>query len=202
MRIFIVDDEAIAISRLEYLLKNFENVEVIGSARKIEESVNRIIRLKPDLVFIDIEIGNGTGFEIIQKVDQIGFRPRYIVVTAHCQYAMTGIRNRVDDFILKPIDFMDLKSSIERISRLRTVNFNQLAVDLLTNRERQVLTYLLNGKTSRQIAFEMNLSRHTIDAFRRKILKKLGADKTTELFTRFINPASASFIGALDRKEQ
>jgi two-component system LytT family response regulator len=115
MKVLIVDDETLAITRLQHLMKTFPDAEVLGSAKTVEDAVKKIVRLRPEVVLIDVEIGNSTGYDIIDEVDETGFRPKYIVVTAFSQYAITGIRKQVNDYLLKPIDLSDLKAALERI---------------------------------------------------------------------------------------
>ena len=184
MRVFIVDDESIAISRMQHLLKAFPDVELIGSARKVEEAKCKILNLKPDVVLLDVEVGNKTGFEIIEEVELAGFRPKYIVISAYSQYAITAIRSKVDDYVLKPVDLTALKMALERVSGSKPIKL--LSVDMMNSihlspREKTVLSGMLSGKTSRQIAAELFLSPHTVDTFRRRILKKMGVKNTVEL---------------------
>lgn len=189
MRILIIDDEDLAIRRLQNLLKNRKDIEIVGTAGTAESGKTKIISLKPDIVLIDVEIGNSTGYEVIREVDKTGFRPKYIVVTAFSQYAINGIRTRVDDYLLKPIDLADLKAALERVIHdpLDAGKVDNLANKYgLTERECQVLSGILAGKISRQIAEELNLSKHTIDTFRRKILKKTGTHSTLELIRKNI----------------
>ena len=188
MNILIVDDEALAITRLEYLLKDVQGFNVIGSARNHECAVSKIIKLKPDIVLIDVEIGNTTGFEIIDEVDKTGFRPKYIIITAFGHYAVKGIRTRVDDYLLKPVDLGELKASIERVSKkkLSAEITEKIIRAKLTKREEQIINGLIDGKKSREIADQLYLSVNTVDTFRRKLLKKFNVTNTLELVISFL----------------
>ena len=187
MKVLLVDDEHLAVTRMRHLLQSFPDIEIVGTAYEAEEAFSKILKLKPDVVFIDVEIGNSTGYEVIDQVNKSGFRPKYIVVTAFSQYAITGIRSRVDDYLLKPVDLTDLKAALERVTGKKLIRYHAMETSIesrLTNRERVVLTGMIEGKTSKEIAAELFLSHHTIDTFRRKILKKTGARDTTELIVR------------------
>lgn len=187
MKVFIVDDESIANARLKQLLKSFPEIEVVGESRTVTDSINRIIKLRPDLVFIDMEIDGEIGFKIIDEVAQAKIRPKYIVVSGFSHYSITAIRYKVDDYLLKPINIAELKSALERVNGNSTLDYipiESTANVPLSGREKSVLIHMLGGKTSKEIADEMNLSRHTVDTYRRNILKKLGIRNTVELIRK------------------
>lgn len=186
MKVLIVDDESLAILRMKLLLKVFPNVEIVGEAMTGEEAKNKILKLRPDVVFLDVEIGQVTGFDVIDQVAGNGFRPKYIIVSGYSQYAIAAIRSKVDDYLLKPVDLNDLKTALIRVMGSNTLNYASIDASSLklTAREQTVLSGMLAGKSSKTIASELFLSSHTIDTFRRKILKKLGARNTLELMGR------------------
>jgi two-component system LytT family response regulator len=184
MRVLLIDDEILAIRGLKSLLAHFPGIEIVGFANQPEEAVRKIINLKPDLVFIDIEIGQSTGFEIIKEAGQSGVHPKYIVVTAFSQYAIAGIRSGVCDYLLKPVDIRDLRAALERITDLSILNVGLGAGQVnqdLTLRENEVLNGMLAGLTSREIANELTISINTVNTFRRRILKKMGVRDTVGL---------------------
>lgn len=161
MRVLIVDDESLAVSRMKLLLQAFPEVELIGVATSAGEAKNKIIKMKPDVVFLDVEIGNETGFEVMDQVAVVGFHPKYIVVSAFSHYAIAAIRSKVDDYLLKPVDLSNLKVALERVSGNRTLieeTKNFAEGTHLTNLEHTVLNGMLAGKTSKEMATELNLS--------------------------------------------
>ena len=187
MRVLIVDDESLAVTRMKMLLQAFSEVELVGIARTADEAKSKIIKTRPDVVFLDVEIGKETGFEIIDQVASNGFRPKYIVVSAFSHYAIKAIQSKVDDYLLKPVDLASLKVALERVSGnqaiLKEAN-NYASGTHLTNLEQTVLKGMLAGQTSKAMAAELNLSSHTIDTYRRKVLKKLGVKNTVELIIK------------------
>ena len=184
MKVFIVDDESHAILRMKHLAGSFPELEVVGEARTAEDAIYKILKLKPDVVFLDVEIGNTTGFDVIARVAVSGYRPKYIIVSGYSQYAIAAIRSKVDDYLLKPVDLEEFKASLERVNG--SIKLKALPIDLaysinLTKREKMVLAGMLAGKASKEMAGEMFISPHTVDTFRRKVLKKLGVRNTVEL---------------------
>jgi len=187
MKVFVVDDEPLAIARMQQMLKSFPEVDLVGSSRTAAEAVSKINRSRPDVVFLDVEVGAVTGFEIMDLVSSVGFRPKYIIVSGYSQYAIEAIRSRVDDYLLKPVDLVELKASLQRVTGQLSLKYytpdQNLSVDL-TKREKDVLSFLLMGKSSKEIAGELYLSSHTVDTYRRRILKKFGVRNTMELIGR------------------
>jgi DNA-binding NarL/FixJ family response regulator len=116
-----------------------------------------------------------------------GLRPKYIVVSAFSHYAITAIRSKVGDYLLKPVDLASLKIAIKRVSGNQAIlneTNNYVAGTHLTKLEHTVLKGMLTGSTSKQMAAELNLSSHTVDTYRRKVLKKLGVKNKVELISR------------------
>jgi DNA-binding NarL/FixJ family response regulator len=185
--LFVVDDESLAISRLRQLLKSFSDIQVVGDARTVEDAVSQIRKLKPDLVFLDVELGDSTGFEVIEQVRASGADSRFIILSAYSHYAITAIRYKVDDYLLKPVDLNELRGALERNFHQSKHSSDRIAFATsipLTPREKSVLSGMLDGKTSQQIADELFLSKHTVDTFRRRILSKSGAKNTMELISK------------------
>ncbi len=118
LKAVIVDDEIASIDSLEILLKNIDaNVEVCGKASNIEEAKTVINKKKPDLVFLDIEMPNGSGFDLLDSFEDIAFE--VIFVTAYNHYAIKAFKYAAVDYILKPVDINTLQSAIERVSKNR-----------------------------------------------------------------------------------
>jgi two-component system, LytTR family, response regulator len=117
IRVVLVDDEESARDVLENLLKRFcPTVELLDKCSNLESAVESIKRHKPDLVFLDIQMPNYAGFEIVRFFEQIDFS--IIFVTAYDQYALRAFEIAAVDYLLKPIDIERLKSSVERVAKI------------------------------------------------------------------------------------
>ncbi len=108
----IVEDELHSLERLKSLLKDFEQIQIIGEAKDGESAVTIIEKLKPDLVFLDIELPEFNGFQVLEKLT---FRPLVIFVTSYNQYAIKAFEENAVDYILKPTSIERLRKSISRI---------------------------------------------------------------------------------------
>lgn len=99
-RAIIVDDEFLARSELRSQLENFPQVEIIGEANHVNKAYELIISLKPDLVFLDIDLGVNSGFDLLEKIDT-GFK--VVFVTAHNEFAIRAFEVNALDYLLKPV---------------------------------------------------------------------------------------------------
>lgn len=114
LRSFIVDDESLSRSLLQSLLEEYcPEVELVGEADCPEQAIEEIEKKKPDLVFLDIQLPKGSGFDLLQSVQKRTFKT--IFVTAHSEYAIRAIREGGSDYILKPIDIDELRAAVARI---------------------------------------------------------------------------------------
>lgn len=116
MKAIIVDDEKNGVKVLKKLIKNYcPEIQVIANADNIEDAFKIIQSLQPDLVFLDIEMPNGNGFELLKKFDQINFQ--IIFTTAFDGYAIKAIKYHAIDYLLKPIDIDELKLAVESATK-------------------------------------------------------------------------------------
>ncbi len=124
----IVDDEFKGIEILKLLLKHHcPEVEIIGQAEEINDAVSLIRDTQPDLVFLDIEMSGGTCFEILEAVKTLNFH--LILVTAHSEYAVKAFRYSVVDYLLKPVDIIELKEAVEKVKALMAEERNSSRIE-------------------------------------------------------------------------
>ncbi|MCL4482509.1 MAG: LytTR family DNA-binding domain-containing protein [Bacteroidetes bacterium] len=134
----IIDDDNISRMVLREILKNTpENVELLGEAGSVGEGVLLIERVHPDLVFLDISMPDGTGFDLLDKIKKIDFK--IIFITAYSEYAIKAFKYSAFDYIVKPINIEELAKAISRIPKIRKVEnkiaVNELKTNLLSNGE-------------------------------------------------------------------
>ena len=112
MKALIVDDERLARKELTSLLNDFKEIEVIGEAINADDAQQKIESLKPDLLFLDIQMPGKTGFDLLEALD---FVPRVIFTTAYDEYALQAFDVNALDYLLKPIQKERLKESINKL---------------------------------------------------------------------------------------
>lgn len=112
-RTLVIDDERLAREELKSLLKDYHEIEIIGEAKNGEEGIEQIKELKPDLIFLDINMPGLNGFDMIKQLDEI---PRVIFVTAYDEYAIKAFEVNALDYIMKPVDPERLKEAIQKLN--------------------------------------------------------------------------------------
>lgn len=118
LRAVIVDDEQSGRDSLSRLLEeNCHDVEVVGQAGSVDQAVEVIRLNQPDLVFLDVEMPRGSGFELLKRIERPSFKT--IFVTAHNHYAIKAIKFSATDYLLKPVDVDELIASIEQIRSVK-----------------------------------------------------------------------------------
>jgi two-component system LytT family response regulator len=113
IKILIVDDEPLARERLANLLGPIEDIDIVGQCRDGEEAVTAIHDTTPDLVFLDIQMPNLSGFDVIDAVGAEAM-PLVIFVTAYDQHALRAFQVRALDYLLKPFDRERFNEALQR----------------------------------------------------------------------------------------
>jgi len=113
---FIVDDKQANIKTLQKLIEKYDSdLTVVGTSTSVAEAHGLILAAKPQLVFLDVEMNDGTGFDLLAKFERIPFE--VIFVTAYDQYAVKAFRENVLDYILKPIDINVFKEAVSKAKK-------------------------------------------------------------------------------------
>jgi two-component system LytT family response regulator len=133
IKAIIIDDEQHCIDRLEALLKPYSNtITVIGSYLTVDAGVQGIEGLCPDVVFLDVQIHERTGFDVLKTVKQLNFE--VIFTTAFEMYAVQAFKFSAIDYLLKPIDADDFKLAIDKLSqKIESKDFSKKVKVLLDN---------------------------------------------------------------------
>jgi two-component system LytT family response regulator len=116
MRAFLVDDEALALKRLQRLLAVTKRVQIAGVSKDPVEAVPAILEAKPDILFLDIEMPGMTGFEMLTHLHP---QPWVVFTTAYDRYALKAFGVNSVDYLLKPIEAAHLERALDKIERLR-----------------------------------------------------------------------------------
>jgi len=113
IKAIVVDDEKLAIEDFKRLLHEFDNIELVGEANSLKEAIGKCNQFKPDVVFLDIQLANESGFDLIDHLDK---NTKVIFVTAFDEYAIKAFEVSAYDYLLKPVTHERLLQSIEKIS--------------------------------------------------------------------------------------
>jgi two-component system LytT family response regulator len=114
MRALVIDDERLARKELINLLSQFDQVEVVGEANNVDDAKEKIEALSPDVVFLDIQMPEKTGFDLLEELDNV---PHVIFTTAYDEYALQAFQVNALDYLLKPVEQKRLGEAIERLQK-------------------------------------------------------------------------------------
>lgn len=133
IRTLIIDDEAKARQALrQQIAQDFADIEVVGEAANIAEGRSQILLHKPALVFLDVQMPDGTGFDLLASFDQLGFK--VIFVSAFDHFAINAFRFSAVDYLLKPVHPNDLRRAIEKVCHQEKSQSDALKTLLNNNR--------------------------------------------------------------------
>lgn len=108
----IIDDEKHAIITLQHLLKKITDVEIVAAIQDSTQAKKQIETLRPDIVFLDIEMPELNGFELLNQFEELPFK--VIFTTAYDQYAVKALKLNALDYLLKPVEKQELEEAIEK----------------------------------------------------------------------------------------
>jgi len=119
MKTLIIEDEEQAISALKAEIRyHCPELEIIGVAQSVKDGIEKIRMLAPELVFLDIQLSDGLGFEILEALKEQRFG--VIFTTAYSQYAIRAIKFSALDYLLKPIDGNELQSAVQKLQKMNS----------------------------------------------------------------------------------
>ncbi|PKH50981.1 DNA-binding response regulator [Tenacibaculum sp. Bg11-29] len=133
----LVDDEINARENLRILLNNFcSNIDVLGEATNVDEAVLAIRKHQPQIVFLDIEMPQKNGFQLLEEFDEINFH--VIFVTAYDSYAIKAFQVTAVDYLLKPIDVSLLEKAIKKAEKYIEKNTQDSRINLLKENKKEI----------------------------------------------------------------
>ncbi len=142
IRTVLVDDEKNSLVILQKLLeKHVPEVEVVDTAQTVEQAVETIEKTRPDLVFLDINLPDGDGFEVLEKIDYRDFG--VIFVTAYDQYAIKAFEFAALHYILKPVEPVQLIEAVNRYKETREEEITKKIMALSSNIKQQPTKLIL-----------------------------------------------------------
>lgn len=112
MRTLVVDDSRLARNELKRLLKEFDNVQVVGEATNVDEAKEKIAELKPDLIFLDIQMPGKSGFDLLEELEAV---PEVIFSTAYDEHALKAFEYNALDYLVKPVQKQRLAGSVAKV---------------------------------------------------------------------------------------
>lgn len=197
--IFLVDDHPPIRRAISKAINGKIDLEVVGEAGRLEGTLDQIAEAAPDVVVIDISLPDGHGLDLIQAISEAQPDVKTIVFSMYDEtvYAERALRAGANGYLMKNKSLEALVEAIRRVERgemylSRTMATQILsgqsggatpsfAIDELTDREFQVFRLLGQGRTIQDIQEMLDLSRKTVETYRRRAKEKLGFDSVSEL---------------------
>ncbi|KMY45717.1 two-component response regulator [Bacillus sp. FJAT-27916] len=125
LRVYIVDDEPLARDELKYLILRSKEAEIAGESDCVDHALADIHILKPDLVFLDIELADENGLSIAKKLGELDPAPALIFATAYDEYALQAFDLNAVDYILKPFEEERICKAIEKVKKSKGIGLEQ-----------------------------------------------------------------------------
>jgi two-component system response regulator DesR len=191
IRIVIAEDQRMLLGALASLLDLEDDMKVVGKANNGEEAVRLVDLHKPDICIMDIEMPGKTGLEAAEELKDTGCKVLILTTFARSGYFERAIKSGASGYLLKDSPSEELAESIRSIMAGRRIYASELVDNAyapenpLTEREKEVLLLIADGKNTKDIASELYLTNGTVRNYISGILDKLGVSNRVEAITRF-----------------
>jgi DNA-binding NarL/FixJ family response regulator len=203
IRVAIADDHALVREGMRRMLSGSRQIDVVGEAANGAEAVELVTEKEPDVLLLDITMPVKDGIEATEEIVELKKKTKILILSMHAdeQYALRTLRAGANGFISKGARLEELLKAIKEVHNGERYLPEQMSetlgdrgiddkidekslVDMLSPREYQVMSYLAQGMTSREIADVLAISPKTVDTHRGHLLKKLRLRNNADL-TRF-----------------
>jgi two-component system, NarL family, response regulator NreC len=202
LRILLADDHTVMRAGLRTLLERQPNLEVVGETENGRQTVELSASLKPDVLVMDVGMPILNGIEATKQIVDQCSTTSVVILSMHSDeaYVMRALKAGARAYLLKDSAAADLIGAIEavsqgksffspKVSRILAEDYVRVmkqrgavdSYDLLTNREREILQLLTEGKTNKAVATMLNISLYTVETHRSHILQKLNLHNSAEL---------------------
>ena len=193
-RVLLVDDHPMIGAALEMLLRNSE-YELLERARTASEASKQITKLKPDLLLLDVHLPDGSGLDVLRKLNKSRSRPKVILLTAGMDESqlLAAAELAPEGMVLKTSDPALLLGCMDAVAsggrwidpeiaeRTRHAEDRAASAPPLTRRERELIELVRQGLRNRDIAAELGVTEGTVKVYLHAIFDKLRVDNRTEL---------------------
>lgn len=192
----LADDHIIFRQGLIKLLQSADDISVTGEAGDGNEILKVILREKPDVALLDITMSGLDGFEVFEQIRQNSLSTKVIFLTMHNDplTARKALMSKASGYVIKDNAFEDLLYAIRAVSAggkfispsisdkiLNAAPLAGASRNVLTEREREILTLIASGLTNKKIADQLSISIKTVETHRTRILQKLDIHSTADL---------------------
>ncbi len=190
-RVLLVDDHALVRAGIRALIDMIDGIEVVAEAGNGSEALQQLEKSKPDVVLLDLTMPEMSGFEVLERIVNTSPHVRVIILTMHeaREYIIQAIRLGAAGYIPKSAAANELKQGIDTVMSGETYiseeaphevrppvlaeSDGQRLLERLTPRQREILTLIAEGQTTKQIARNLNISVKTVESHRAQLMERL-----------------------------
>jgi DNA-binding NarL/FixJ family response regulator len=198
LRIFLVDDHEVVRRGVRDMLEAEDDFEVVGEAGTVEEALNRIHAVEPDVAVLDVRLPDGSGVELCRELRSNHPSIACLMLTSFDddEALFEAIVAGAAGYVLKQVKGNDIVNAVRKVGsgaslldpamtsrvmeRLRSGSNEDPRLAGLSGQERRILELLADGKSNRQIAAEMFLAEKTVKNYVSNLLSKMGMSRRTE----------------------
>jgi DNA-binding NarL/FixJ family response regulator len=198
IRVVLVDDHAVLRDGLKALFSGARDMEVVGEASDGRDAIRQILQLEPDVAVMDIAMPGLNGIEAVRAIREHGSKTRILMLSMHStsEFVYRALEAGADGYVLKQCAGMEVVTAVRSVHAGRrylscAISKTDLAaargsaqaspLARLSTRESEVLQLVVEGKTSAEIAGLLHLSPKSVDTYRNRVMKKLGAKDVAAL---------------------
>ena len=204
VRVLLVDDHTVVRRGLRKILESTPEIEIVGEVGDGTQAIAAATSLRPDVVLMDVSLPGLNGIEATRQIAAARPNTQVLMLSMHAdeQYVRQSLAAGAKVYLLKDADDQDLVEAVMAVRRGETYFSGTLgravngvgdrSPEVLSPREREVLTMICSGRTNREVADMLGLSVNTIETHRKHIIEKLDLHSTAELVRYAIRHGLAS----------
>lgn len=198
IKVMLADDHILMREGIRQLLEFDGSISVIAEASDGEECIDKLLKSKPDVLLLDINMPKKNGIEVLQEIKSRNINVKVLILTVHneTEYLLKAVDIGVDGYILKDSESAELKRAINAVlngesyiqpslipalnNRLIARDVDKDKIDSLTKRELEVLIQVANGMFNKEIATSLDISERTVKNHISNIFKKIDVSDRTQ----------------------
>lgn len=198
IRVMIVDDHELIREGLKQLLELDGDIEIVSEAGNGAECLEKLKRIDPDVLLLDINMPGQSGIEVLQKIRARNMNTKVLILTVHneAEYLVKAVDIGVNGYLMKDSSSGELKKAIYSVmnnenyiqasltpllnSRLVARDIDKEKLESLTRREKEVVIKIANGMSNKEIANHLNISERTVKNHISNIFKKIDVSDRTQ----------------------
>jgi two-component system, NarL family, response regulator DevR len=196
--LLLIDDSEMVRAGLRALLSNEPAIEIVGEAANVAKGVEAAVRLRPNVVLLDIRLPDGTGFDACRQILRQATDTRVLILTSIVDDSMVdeAIRSGAHGYLLKEIDGRGLVNAIRDVAAGKSIldpavtsrvmqmvkagHTSRDALALLSPQEKRVLALIAEGCTNKEVGVKLNLSEKTVKNYLSTVFEKLHVSRRAE----------------------